>query len=106
MTRIARTPTYSREATRETSFHGLTPPHFSGAFELFGHASRGERFARLPQAGRSESGPGQEVQATRSMLKMPTLKEMSRHFACFFSCGGLLQQPARGRGAGFSLQPP
>ena len=40
MTKTARTPTYSREATRETSFHGLTPPHFSGAFELFGHASR------------------------------------------------------------------
>ena len=38
MTKIARTPTYSREATRETSLHGLTPPHFSGAFELFGHA--------------------------------------------------------------------
>jgi hypothetical protein len=40
MTKIARTPTYSRQATRETSFHGLAPPHFSGAFELFGHASR------------------------------------------------------------------
>ena len=39
MTNIARTPTYPREATRETSFHGLAPPHFSGAFELFGHAS-------------------------------------------------------------------
>jgi hypothetical protein len=54
MTKIARTPTYSREATRETSFHGLAAPHFSGAFELLGHASR-------------------------SMLKMPALKEMNRH---------------------------
>jgi len=41
MTNIARTPTYPREATRETSFHGLAAPHFSGAFELFGHASSG-----------------------------------------------------------------
>ena len=40
MTKSARTPTYSREATRETSFHGLALPHFSGAFELFGHVSR------------------------------------------------------------------
>ena len=54
MTNIARTPTYPREATRETSFHGLAAPHFSGAFELLGHASR-------------------------SMLKMPALKEMNRH---------------------------
>ena len=40
MTKIARTPTYSRQATRETSFHGLALPHFSGTFELFGHVSR------------------------------------------------------------------
>jgi len=32
--------------------------------------------------------------ATRSMLKMPTLKEMNRHCVCFFSCGGPFQQPA------------
>ena len=44
MTKIARSPTYSREATRETSFHGLAAPHFSGAFELFGQASS------MPQA--------------------------------------------------------
>ena len=25
---------------------------------------------------------------------MPTLKEMNRHCACFFSCGGPFQQPA------------
>jgi hypothetical protein len=29
------------------------------------------------------------------MLKMPTLKEMNRHYARFFPCGGLLQQPAK-----------
>ena len=31
---------------------------------------------------------------SRNMLKMPTLKEMNRHYACFFPCGGLFQQPA------------
>ena len=25
---------------------------------------------------------------------MPTLKEINRHYGCFSSCGGLLQQPA------------
>jgi hypothetical protein len=52
MTKIARTATYSREATREASFHGLAPPHFSGAFELFGHASG--RVMKKPLARRRE----------------------------------------------------
>ena len=68
MTKIARTPTYSREATRETSFHGLAPPHFSGAFEPFGHASRrvpafgGRVWAR---AGYDERSQGQDRAAGR-----------------------------------------
>ena len=56
MTKIARTPTYSRQATRETSFHGLAPPHFSGAFELFGHASSRVMKGRLARRGEPSMG--------------------------------------------------
>jgi len=79
MTRIARTATYSREATRETSFHGLAPPHFPGAFELFGHAS--SRLLKKAVAGK-EAG----LSGSLGFAHAPTYADSSPSGLAYSAC--------------------